>query len=86
MNLDLRIPMGLMFTLVGLILTLFGAGTTGRAIYNRSLGINANLYWGLVLLVFGGTMYILGRRGQRRMEREPQKPAEPGAGGARRGH
>ncbi len=86
MNLDLRIPMGLMFTLVGLILTLFGAGTNGSMIYDRSLGINANLYWGLVLLVFGGTMYILGRRGQRRAEREPQKPAEPDAGGARRGH
>lgn len=86
MNLDLRIPMGLMFTLVGLILTLFGAGTNGSAIYGRSLGINANLEWGLVLLVFGGTMYILGRRGQRRMEQESGKPAEPDSRGARRGH
>lgn len=86
MNLDLRIPMGLLFTLVGLILTLYGAGTNGSPIYASSLGINANLYWGLVLLVFGGSMYILGRRGQRRMEREPQKPADTDSGAVRRGH
>ena len=84
MNLDLRIPMGLMFTLVGLILTIFGAATSGSEIYARSLGINANLDWGLVLLVFGGTMYILGRRGQRKMLAEPQKP--PALGTVRRGH
>jgi len=84
MNLDLRIPMGLMFTLVGLILTVFGAATSGSAIYARSLGINANLDWGLVLLVFGGTMYILGRRGQRRALAAPRKAAPEGT--VRRGH
>ena len=57
MILDLRIPLGLMFTLTGLILTLFGLKTTGdAALYARCLGINANLWWGLVLLAFGLTM------------------------------
>ena len=84
MNLDLRIPMGLMFTLVGLILTVFGIMTSGNAMYARSLGINANLYWGLVLLVFGGAMFILGRRGQKRADRTPVKPAAEGT--IRRGH
>ena len=42
MNLDLRIPMGLMFTLVGIILTAFGAATnSNHELYERSLGINA---------------------------------------------
>ena len=87
MNLDLRIPMGLMFTLVGLILTVFGMVTQGSAIYARSLGINANLYWGMVLLVFGGTMYLLGRRGQRRAVREAPKSESSGTvGTVRRGH
>jgi hypothetical protein len=87
MNLDLRIPMGLMFTLVGLILTIFGMVTSGSPIYARSLGINANLYWGMVLLVFGGTMYLLGRRGQRKTEREAPKAAAPGnSETVRRGH
>ena len=84
MNLDLRIPMGLMFTLVGLILTVFGLVTVGSPIYQHSLGINANLDWGIVLLVFGGSMYLLGRRGQKKMESEPQKEAS--AGTVRRGH
>jgi len=84
MNLDLRIPMGLMFTLVGLILTIYGQATAGSAIYEKSLGINANLDWGLVLLVFGGTMFILGRRGQKKAERTPVKPLPEGT--VRRGH
>ena len=41
MNLDLRIPMGLMFTLVGIILAAFGLATrSNAALYERSLGIN----------------------------------------------
>lgn len=84
MSLDLRIPMGLMFTLTGMILTLFGLRTNGDAeLYAKSLGINANLWWGLVLLVFGLTMLFLGRRGQDRTAKEPSEPEE---GETRRGH
>lgn len=88
MNLDLRIPMGLMFTLTGMILSSFGAMTNGRAdLYAKSLGINANLWWGLVLLVFGIVMLTLGRRGQRRMEKlPPEQDAELDKGDIRRGH
>jgi hypothetical protein len=84
MNLDLRIPMGLMFLLVGLILTIFGMATSGSAIYAKSLDINANLDWGLVLLVFGGAMFTLGRIGQRRAMKQPPVPASEGS--VRRGH
>jgi hypothetical protein len=85
MNLDLRIPMGLMFTLVGVILTAFGAATnSNQALYARSLGINANLWWGIVLLVFGLTMFLMGRRGQKRMAELPPEPVDPTA--VRRGH
>ena len=52
MNLDLRLPMGLMFTILGALLTAFGL-VSDDAIYARSLGINVNLWWGLVLLGFG---------------------------------
>ena len=46
MNLDLRIPMGAMFTLVGVILTVFGLATNGNLrLYAPSLCINANLWW-----------------------------------------
>ncbi len=84
MNLDLRIPMGLMFTLVGLILTIFGIATNGSPIYDASLGINANLWWGLVLFVFGLTMFLMGRRSEKRLAALPPEPEEPGE--VRRGH
>lgn len=85
MSLDLRIPMGLMFTFTGLILTVFGVVTNGDAeLYAKSLGINANLWWGLVLFVFGLTMFLLGRRGQKRLASEPPEQAEEGE--VRRGH
>jgi hypothetical protein len=62
MNFDLRLPIGIMFSIFGAILTVFGA-ISDKAIYERSLGININLYWGIVLLVFGGSMLFLALRG-----------------------
>jgi len=85
MSLDLRIPMGLMFALTGVIMTSFGLATRGRTeIYARSLGINVNLWWGLVLLAFGLTMLVFGRRAQRRLEQEPPPSGEPSE--TQRGH
>jgi hypothetical protein len=70
MNLDLRLPIGLMFTIVGVLLTAFGL-VSDKAIYARSLNINVNLWWGLVLLAFGLVMLWLARRGTQR-RRVPQ--------------
>ena len=85
MSLDLRIPMGLMFTFTGIILSVFGFATRNdTTLYAKSLGIDANLWWGLVLLAFGLTMYILGLRRQHRLEKQPPSPPEEGAVG--RGH
>ena len=54
MGLDLRFPLGIMFSLVGIILAVYGFMTGSNAeLYTRSLGININLYWGVFLLVFG---------------------------------
>ena len=61
MNLDLRLPIGLLFTVFGVLLTGFGL-SSDDAIYARSLGININLWWGLVLLVLGLVMLFLGLR------------------------
>jgi len=71
MNLDLRLPIGLMFGIFGLILTAYGA-VSDRAIYERSLGINVNLLWGLVLLVFGGVMLLFALRAAKRRHAEHQ--------------
>jgi hypothetical protein len=58
---DIRLPLGAMFALLGALLTLFGLGSA-PADYARSLGININLWWGLVLLAFGTLMLWLARR------------------------
>jgi hypothetical protein len=67
MNLDLRMPIGLMFSIFGAMLSLYGL-TSGSAIYVRSLGINVNLWWGLVLLAFGLVMlgFAMRARGAQR--------------------
>ncbi len=66
MGLDIRTPIGLMFGIFGLLLAGYGLVTNGSEIYQRSLGLNINLAWGAVLLVFGGVMLWLGRKGGRK--------------------
>jgi hypothetical protein len=89
MRLDLRIPMGLMFTLTGAILTAFGLATRENAVlYAKSDNLDVNLWWGAVLLVFGIAMLVFGRRGQMRTQREEEKQGSGNGdqGTERRGH
>ncbi len=73
MGLDIRWPIGLMFSLVGVLLVIYGLATgSDTELYRRSLDININLIWGLVLVGFGGTMLTMAWRGSR-------QPAEPQA-------
>ena len=66
MGLDIRIPVGLMFTIMGALLAgygLFGDST----IYGRSLGINVNAIWGTVLFAAGVvSLFVATRSGRRR--------------------
>jgi len=64
MWIDIRWPIGLFFSAVGALLAVFGLASSS-AIYATSLGINVNLEWGGVLLVFGLIMCFLGRRRRR---------------------
>jgi hypothetical protein len=78
-NVDARIAVGMFFALTGTILAAFGLSTRDRmGEYARSLGIDADLWWGLALLAFGIVMLAFGRRGQARMEKDqavaPVKP------------
>ena len=58
MGLDIRLPIGLMFTLIGLLLAGNGFLTKNDLeLYRRSLGININLWWGLGLFFFGAIMF-----------------------------
>jgi len=61
LGLDIRLPIGAFFALIGLILS--GYGLVGnKAIYQQSLGINVNLGWGIVLLIFGLIMVFVSRK------------------------
>jgi hypothetical protein len=62
MGLDIRLPIGGLFTVLGLLLAGYGL-VSEKGLYERSLGINVNLEWGLVMLIFGIIMVVLGRRG-----------------------
>jgi multisubunit Na+/H+ antiporter MnhG subunit len=62
MGLDIRIPLGLIFLIIGGIMTVFGLVTRNSAIYERSLDVNLNLTWGFLMFLFGLIMYLIGRR------------------------
>jgi hypothetical protein len=64
MSFDLRYPVGLMFTLFGALIGGFGLLSDAK-MYDRSLGININLWWGCVLLVFGVIMLTLAISGKK---------------------
>lgn len=58
MGLDIRYPIGMMFTLIGLLLAgtgLLNGGTVSIA--GVDIGVNVNLVWGAVLLLFGILMW-----------------------------
>jgi len=60
MGIDIKFPIGLMFTILGVLLTLFGLFTNSDVgLYHRSLGININLWSGAGMLVFGTLMLWL---------------------------
>ena len=79
MHLDIRLPIGLLFATLGAILAVFGVLTmfnigADKAIYDRSLGYNINLLWGLVLLAFGAFMLFMGRRGTSTVHTADESP------------
>ncbi len=72
MGLDIRIPLGLIFLIVGAIMAAYGLFTRGSTIYAKSMDININLIWGALMLVFGLAMFLVGRR-----QRWQDDPAHP---------
>ena len=63
MGLDIRLPIGMMFTLLGALLAIYGFCTGSDVVmYKSSLDLNINLWWGLVLFVFGAIMLFFALR------------------------
>jgi hypothetical protein len=79
MGMDIRLPIGILFSLLGAILATYGFfGDPSR--YRQSMDVNINLTWGVVLLAFGLVMLVLGRRGMRvaPQESESRSPRSSG--------
>src|SRR2546422_946644 len=85
MPLDVRRPIGLLFTLLGALLVVYGLASD-PAVHRRSLGYNVNLWWGACVLAFGLVCLALARRG-RRATRPPDSSRDnrPGPGSPPRG-
>jgi hypothetical protein len=80
MRLDVRFPIGGMFTIIGAVLVVYGL-VSPAALYERSLGINVNLWWGLALLLFGLVMFAFAARASGgwsawRRTMQPQPPGQ----------
>ena len=87
MGLDIRLPIGGMFAVAGLLLVIYGLATGGdERLYARALGVNINLWWGLVMLAFGVLMLYLGRRGARVQGERPTSESAEGRATEAREH
>ena len=64
MQTDIRLPIGLLFTIIGVIISIFGFATNGADFYKHSLGININIWSGICLTVFGILMLVMALRAQ----------------------
>jgi len=75
MGLDIRLPLGLLFVVTGGMMAVYGLFTQGSVIYQKSMGIDINLVWGIVLLLFGSAMLLLAYLDRRRVANAP--PVHP---------
>jgi hypothetical protein len=65
MGLDIRLPIGIIFTIYGAILIIYGA-VADPTIFVNSLGVNIDIWWGAAMLVFGLFMGTLAFRASHR--------------------
>ena len=69
-GLDIRVPIGGLFTVLGLLLAGYGLATAGDPThYARSLSVNINLWWGLIMLAFGLLLLLAASLGRRKLSR-----------------
>jgi membrane protein implicated in regulation of membrane protease activity len=74
MHFDLRLPIGLLFSIIGAIVAIYGLATPAE-MYARSLGINVNLWWGIVMFAFGALMLALAMASKRKRDNESKGAA-----------
>jgi uncharacterized membrane protein len=66
MKLDIKLPIGLLFAIFGIILVVYGIFTgTDSEMYAKSLGVNINLVTGIFMLIFGVFMLLGARKSKK---------------------
>ncbi len=74
MGVDIRLPIGLLFTILGLLLTLFGLFSSSNSeLYKISYDININLWTGIFSLVFGLLMLVFALKGKKKVVKEEKQ-------------
>ena len=59
---DIKIPIGLMFSILGILITIYGLVTMSDVeMYKKSFEINVNLWSGIGMLIFGGAMLMFSK-------------------------
>lgn len=66
MAFDIRLPIGLLFLAIGLLLAGFGLVSGPEPYRAHSLGLNINVVWGCAMSLFGLVMLALAALGRRR--------------------
>jgi hypothetical protein len=80
MSFDIRLPIGGLFTVLGLIVGGYGLATASNpAHYESSQGVNINLWWGLVMLLFGVLLLAAVGRSRRATSARPALESAAGA-------
>lgn len=60
---DIKFPIGLMLMIFGLLLLLYGLLTiSDPSIYDKSLGININIWMGILLSIFGSVLFFFSNK------------------------
>ena len=72
MSMDIRFPIGFMFTLNGLIITVWGL-VSSPEIYKKSLNVNINLWTGLAMLIFGLAFLVMSLAAQAKNKKQQEK-------------
>lgn len=67
-GLDIRAPIGGLFSLLGLMLAAYGLVAGSRTASDLAPVTNVNLWWGVVMLAFGIIMLLMSRRAMKRAE------------------
>ncbi len=55
--LDLKLPIGCLLSAYGVLLGVYGL-LTKKEMYAKSLGLNLNLVWGVLMLLIGGAFLL----------------------------